>query len=181
MHARSRRRLHPEGIEHREHLLQGIPSDLVEEVRLGGRRANSGAGEGLWIRSSGGRGAVAAWPPGRSQRVDSWPQAVSARSASGFATASSAKRYGRKVFVCPDPDRMVASHGPRRSPRPPSRQSLRIGRSGARTLGCRAHRPVPRRGRCATGGRDRVRLRCPAVVHPSTTASSACAFGSPAS
>ena len=110
---------------------------------------------------------MAASPPGRSRRAGSWPKAMPARPASGFATASSAKGYGRKRFACPGPDRIVASHGPRQSPRPPSRHSLRIGRSGARTLGCQAHRPVPRRGRCATGGRDRVRLRCPAVVHPS--------------
>ena len=32
-----------------------LESELVEEVRLGGRRANPGAGEGRWVRSSGGR------------------------------------------------------------------------------------------------------------------------------
>ena len=32
-----------------------IPSELVEEVRLGGRRANPGAAEGRWVRSGGGR------------------------------------------------------------------------------------------------------------------------------
>ena len=32
-----------------------IPSELVEEVQLGGRRANPGDGEGRWVRSSGGR------------------------------------------------------------------------------------------------------------------------------
>ena len=40
--------------------MREIPSELVEEVRLGGRRANPGDGEGRWVRSSGGR-----WGGGR--------------------------------------------------------------------------------------------------------------------
>ena len=35
-------------------VVREIPSELVEEVRLGGRRANPGGGEGRWVRSSGG-------------------------------------------------------------------------------------------------------------------------------
>ena len=122
---------------------------------LPGAAAEGGAG---WrLRRRGGRGERA-----RGRR------AMPARPASGFATASSAKGCGRKRFACPGLDRIVASHGPAPSSSPHLRAThFESGDRGARTLGCQAHRPVPRRGRCATGGRNRVRIRCPAVVHPS--------------
>ena len=55
MSSKSRRLYRMETCPSPLRFVREIPFDLVEEARLGGRRANPGGSEGRWVRSSGGR------------------------------------------------------------------------------------------------------------------------------